>query len=71
MKMQYAVLRFGNAWRIVSGGGRTGRFPDRAGAERIAAGLAREASAMGYDVDLLVQTPSGELRGVDVPHTIH
>jgi hypothetical protein len=71
MKLEYAVLRFGNAWRVVRHGDRVGHFPDCGAAERTAGDLARQACAMGYDVDVLVQSPTGELRGAHVPHTLH
>jgi hypothetical protein len=71
MKLEYAVLRFGSRWRIVGCRRRLGRFRDPHAAERTAEDLARTARAMGYDADVLIQTSTGELRGVHVPHTLH
>ncbi|MBC6982205.1 hypothetical protein [Caulobacter sp. 17J80-11] len=57
----YVVLRFSEGWGIVCRGWKAGRFSTLAQAVRAAERLAGEALALGDRVDLLVQSPFGEL----------
>jgi hypothetical protein len=70
-KLSYAVLRFGDDWRVVDRDGRHGSFPSAAEAAVHVGGLARAAADLGYDVEVLVQSPVGELRYVHVDRTVH
>ena len=69
--LRYAVVRYGDDWRIVDASGHQGRFTDAAQAAAHVGSLAREARRMGYDVEVLVQSPVGELRYMHVAHTFH
>ena len=69
--LRYAVVRYRNDRRVVSGGGCHGEFPDAVQAAARLGQLAREAAGMGYDVELLIQSPVGELRCVHVDRTVH
>jgi len=71
MTFSYAVLRFGRGWRILNPRGPVAEFSSLRAAEAVAAAYARSALSMGYDARLLVQSPVGEMRSVDVPHTRH
>jgi hypothetical protein len=69
--LRYAVVRFGADWRIVDAQGERGQFSCPGQAAAHVGRLAREAVGMGYDVEVLVQSPVGELRYVHVDRTIH
>jgi hypothetical protein len=58
---EFAIVRFGDGWRIVARQGAWGRFPERAEAEAAAFRLAAEVEASGEAVHVLVQQPYGEL----------
>jgi hypothetical protein len=66
---RYAVLRMGDEWKIVTGGARIGHFRTRQLALQAGARLAREASLLGHEVELLVQDERGGLLPHDVLHT--
>jgi hypothetical protein len=70
-KLRYAVVRHHGEWRVVDAGGRCGDFADAAQAAAHVGELARQAIGMGYDVEVLVQSPVGELRCVHVDRTVH
>ena len=70
-KLRYAVVRVEDDWRVVDAGGAHGDFPDRAQAAAHVGELAREAIGMGYDVEVLLQSPVGELRYMHVDRTVH
>ena len=70
-KLRYAVVRFEDDWRILDAGGHRGQFADAVEAAAHVGRLAREATGMGYDVEVLVQSPAGELRYVHVDRTVH
>ena len=69
--LRFAVVRYQDDWRIVGAAGHQGDFPDAAQAAAYVGELAREARGMGYDVEVLVQSPVGELRYMHVAHTVH
>ena len=69
--LRYAVVRVRDEWRVVDAGGRLDGFPDAVAAAAHVCRLAREAAGMGYHVEVLVQSPVGELRCVHVAHTVH
>ena len=69
--LRYAVVRFEDDWRVVDSAGHRGDFPDAAAAAAHVGELARAASRMGYEVEVLVQSPAGELRCVHVERTLH
>ena len=69
--LRYAVVRCGDDWRVVDAAGRHGRFADPAQAAAHVGALAREAIGMGYEVEVLVQSPVGELRYMHVDRTVH
>lgn len=66
--LRYAVMRFGDEWRVVSERRRIGRFASRDLAIMAGARLAREAMATGHPVELLVQDGAGCLLAYDVMH---
>jgi len=70
MTFSYAVLRAGRAWRVFNPRGEVAEFTSRPAAEAVAAACARAAAAMGYEVQVLVQSPAGEMSPVDA-HTRH
>ena len=63
---RYAVLQFGDEWKIVTGRQRMGHFQTRQLALQAGARLAREARLIGHDVELLVQDKYGGLLSHDV-----
>ena len=69
--LRYAVVRYRDDWRIFHSTGHYGDFPDAAQAAAHVGRLAREALGMGYDVEVLVQSPVGELRYMHVDRTVH
>ena len=69
--LRYAVVRYGDDWRILDPTGSHGDFADAAAAAAHVGRLAREAIGMGYEVEVLVQSPVGELRCVHVDRTVH
>jgi hypothetical protein len=58
---EFAVVRFGEGWRIVAKEGAWGRFLELAEAEAAAFRLAADVEASGEAVHVLVQQPYGEL----------
>ena len=70
-KIRFAVVRFADDWRIVDPSGDREQFACPREAAAHVGQLAREAMGMGYDVEVLVQSPVGELRYVHVDHTVH
>ena len=69
--LRYAVVRYRDDWRILDSTGWRGDFSDAAQAAAHVGRLAREASRMGYEVEVLIQSPVGELRCVHVERTLH
>ena len=69
--LRYAVVRHREDWRVVGASGCHGDFPDAAQAAAHVGRLAREARGMGSEVEVLVQSPVGELRCLHVAHTLH
>ena len=63
----YAVLRFGDEWRLLFGACTIGQFRSREAAEHFAGKLCRAVANVGFDVDLTVQTHTGELRDQHIP----
>ncbi|HEX8233372.1 MAG TPA: hypothetical protein VF559_08520 [Caulobacteraceae bacterium] len=61
-RVQLAVLRFGELWKILHAGTPFGRFYERESAIWAAGRLARDAELQGHKVELLVQDPTGEVR---------
>ena len=70
-KICFAVVRFGDDWRIVDPHGRREQFASPLEAAAHVGRLAREAIGMGYDVEVLVQSALGELRYAHVDRTLH
>ena len=70
-KLRYAVVRHRSDWRVVDANGPHEDFPDPTQAAAHVGELARAAIAMGYDVEVLVQSPVGELRYMHVDRTLH
>ena len=62
-KRRYAIVRDGDAWKIV-GGETSPRYPSCAAAAFASARLAVEADDNGDEVEVLVQERFGELRTV-------
>lgn len=60
--MRYAVLRCGDAWRVVSERRQFGHFDTRSAAFQCALRLAREANASGRSVELVQTDEVGEMR---------
>ncbi|HTK35007.1 MAG TPA: hypothetical protein VL358_06920 [Caulobacteraceae bacterium] len=63
---RYAVLMFGDEWKIVTAQRRIGHFRSRQLALQAGARLAREAASIGHEVELLVQDSFGGLLSQDV-----
>ena len=59
---RYAVIRFGDEWRLLYGGAVIGQFRTLEAAAGVAEKLCRAVAGVGFDVDLTVQTYAGELR---------
>ena len=67
---QYAVLRFGDEWRLLHGSATIGQFRSLEAARRVAGHLCRAVANVGFDVDLTVQTHAGELRDEHIPNQL-
>ncbi|OYX33072.1 MAG: hypothetical protein B7Y99_07760 [Caulobacterales bacterium 32-69-10] len=65
-KLKYAIMRFGDEWKVVSGERRIGHFATMALAVNAGARLAREAMAAGHEVEFMVQDGSAYLQSFDV-----
>ena len=59
---RYAVLRYGDEWRLLYGTAVIGQFPTLEAAKDVAEKLCRAVANVGFEVDLTVQTWAGELR---------
>ena len=59
---RYAVIRYGDEWRLLYGTATIGQFPTLEAAKEVADKLCRAVANVGFDVDLTVQTWTGELR---------
>ncbi len=57
-----AILRKGDGWRVLSGGGSVGDYAYRVDAEEAALKFAAAAEGSGRPVEILLQQPGGELR---------
>ncbi len=71
MKLHYAVVRCGDEWRLINAKGEVDAFRTSGAAQLSADGMIRAMSKMGYEVELLVQSPTGEMRRAHVASTIH
>ncbi len=67
-KLRYAVLRFADEWKVVSGQRRMGHFASKTLAMNAGARLAREAMAAGHEVEFLVQDGAACLLEFDALH---
>ena len=67
---RYAVLRFGNEWRLMYGAAVIGQFGSPEAANEVADKLCRAVANVGFDVDLTVQTANGELRDEHMPSAL-
>ena len=59
---RYAVIRFGEEWRLLNGESTIGAYATLDAASDVADKLTRAAAGVGHEVDLTLQTPIGELR---------
>ena len=59
---RYAVIRYGDEWRLLYGEATIGQFPTLESARDVAGKLCRAVAGVGFDVDLTVQSWAGELR---------
>jgi hypothetical protein len=59
---RYAVIRYGEEWRLLYGAATIGQFPSAEAAMEVADKLCRAVANVGFDVDLTVHTRTGELR---------
>ena len=59
---RYAVIRYGDEWRLLYGPATIGQFPSLEAARDVADKLCRAVADVGFDVDLTVQSWTGELR---------
>ena len=64
---RYAVIRYGDEYRLMYGETTIGRFPTLELAAEVADKLCRAVAGVGFDVDLTVQTWTGELRTQRIP----
>ena len=64
---RYAVIRFGEEWRLLNGETTIGAYSTLEAASEVADKLCRAAANVGHEVDLTVQTVVGELRRQSVP----
>jgi hypothetical protein len=67
---RYAVIRFGDEWRLMYGASVIGQFPTLELASGVADKLCRAVAGVGFDVDLTVQTWAGELRSQSIPSAL-
>ena len=67
---RYAVIRFGDEWRLMYGTSVIGQFPTLELASGVADKLCRAVAGVGFDVDLTVQTWAGELRSHRIPNAL-
>jgi septum formation inhibitor MinC len=65
-KLQYAVFRVGDSWRLCADGSVLALFPTRGQAMAGAENLARCALQRECEAEIVVQAPSGELRPADL-----
>jgi len=66
-KGRYAVVRVGDHWRLMHGARTIGQFGSLEAASGVAEALCRAVANVGFDVELTVQTRTGELRGAHLP----
>ena len=59
---RYAVIRYGDEWRLLYGEATIGQFPTAEAALDVAEKLCRAVANVGFDVDLTTQSSTGELR---------
>ena len=64
---RYAVIRFGEEWRLLNGEATIGAYSTLEAASTVADKLCRAAAGVGHKVDLTLQTTAGELRTHRVP----
>ncbi len=65
MRLNYAVVRFEDGWKVVSGQRRIGHYATSDLALSAGARLALEARDAGHEVEFLVQQPDAELIRTD------
>ena len=58
---RYAVIRYGDEWRLLYGTSTIGQFPTLEAARDVADKLCRAVANVGFEVDLTVQSWTGEL----------
>ena len=64
---RYAVIRVGEAWRLMYGANVIGQVASGETANEIADKLCRAVANVGFDVDLTRHTDTGELRSERIP----
>ena len=67
---RYAVIRYGEEWRLLYGAATIGQFESAEAALDVADKLCRAVANVGFDVDLTVHTPTGELRSERIPNRL-
>jgi len=65
-KVQFAVLRFTDGWRVLHNGRRWGRFDYQVDAVDAALRLADKARKAGAEPEVLVQSFAGEISALQV-----
>ena len=65
---RYAVIRYGDEWRLLYGTSTIGQFPTLEAAKEVADKLCRAVANVGFDVHLTVHTWAGELRAERIPN---
>ena len=68
---RYAVIRYGDEWRLLYGSATIGQFPTSEAALSVAEKLCRAVANVGFDVDLTVHTWTGELRRERIDSRLH
>jgi hypothetical protein len=70
-KIHYGVFNIANQWKVFKGIQRTGLFETRQQAMLAAESEVRAAMGAGFEVELYVESPGGELKRADlssIPH---
>lgn len=62
--LEFAVVRTGSHWSVLTNDGQRGAFDYRIDAEEAALRLAARAEARGFQTKVLVQAANGELRPI-------
>jgi len=61
----FSVIRLADTWTITAQGRRWGRFAYRVDAEEAALRLAAKGRGQGQPVEVLIQSPWGEMRTLE------